>query len=296
MLFGKISHGKKFWVIRCEPQVRARLKRLFPRAPQEAADQIRISNTPENCRDLQWFLQRYPMEVKDPEMLNAAADLHRQQEYRVAELLARRAPPLDIKLAEPPRDYQAIVPQFLDVKNGLLLGDDVGLGKTVTAICCLTLPDALPAAVVCPPHLQKHWKQFIGRFAPHIEVRIAKGGPEELTNHQGQPDLLSLPSVIIVSYFRLRRWAETLATFVRTAIFDECQQLRSPETQVYGACIHLAQKANRRLGLSATPIYNYGHEFFHVIDALQPGALGTREEFVREWCKNGAGGEKARLA
>lgn len=35
---------------------------------------------------------------------------------------------------------------------------------------------------------------------------------------------------------------------------------------------------------SATPIYNYGGEFFSVMDALKPGSLGRRDEFLREWC------------
>jgi SNF2 family DNA or RNA helicase len=49
-----------------------------------------------------------------------------------------------------------------------------------------------------------------------------------------------------------------------------------------------------RLGLSATPIYNYGGEIHNVFETLKPGALGTAEEFHREWCSFG-GGEKARI-
>ena len=299
MFYGRVKHARGFWVVYCEPQVRARLKRVFPRAPQEAADFIRISDTPENCRDLEWFLTRYPMEVSATERLNASANMHRDQESQIAELLARRTPPTAVDLAEPARDYQALVPQFLSVKAGLLLADDVGLGKTVSAICCMLLQGALPAAVVCPPHLQKHWVKFIKRFAPALKVHAIKNGnPESLLGRENiQRELLPerLPDVIVVSYFRLRKWAETLAVFTRTVIFEECQQLRNPSSQVYLACEHIGKKASLRLGLSATPIYNYGSEFFWVLDALLPGALGTRDEFVREWCKAGRGGEKARL-
>jgi len=38
------------------------------------------------------------------------------------------------------------------------------------------------------------------------------------------------------------------------------------------------------MGLRSTPIYNYGAEFFHVVDVLIPGCLGTYDEFLREWC------------
>src|SRR3546814_19661449 len=56
----------------------------------------------------------------------------------------------------------------------------------------------------------------------------------------------------------------------------------------------MSKRAPLRLGRSATPIFNYGSEFFWVVDCLLPGALGTREEFVREWCKS-QGGDKARI-
>ena len=38
-----------------------------------------------------------------------------------------------------------------------------------------------------------------------------------------------------------------------------------------------------RLGLSATPIYNYGGEIFNVFEVIAPGALGTSGEFHEEW-------------
>lgn len=298
MHYGQVLHRKGWWYVRCEPHVRARLKRMFPRAPQEAADVITISDSPENSRDLQWFLERYPMQVDKPERLKAAAGAHRLQEIKLSELLERRAPPMKIDLAEPPRDYQAVVPQYLDVKRGLLLADDVGLGKTVSGISCLQLPGALPAAIVVPPHLAKHWATFIRRFAPSLKVHVVNrgGGPEAFAAQRGPgPDLLPLPDVVVISYFRLRQWAEYLGQFVRTVIFEECQQLRNADSQIYIAAEYLARKVQRRLGLSATPIYNYGSEFFYVVDVLSPGAVGSRDEFVREWCK-AQGGDKARLS
>ncbi|MBL8506610.1 MAG: DEAD/DEAH box helicase, partial [Methylobacillus glycogenes] len=96
-------------------------------------------------------------------------------------------------------------------------------------------------------------------------------------------------------YHKLRGWAETLAGVVKYVVFDECQALRSPDTAIHGAAAYVARYSTRRMGLSATPIYNYGHEFFHVINVLAPGALGEYQEFLRGWCTQQYG-EKARLA
>lgn len=48
-----------------------------------------------------------------------------------------------------------------------------------------------------------------------------------------------------------------------------------------------ARNATLRIGLSATPIFGYGGEMFNICDIIEPGILGTREEFVREWCTFG---------
>jgi SNF2 family DNA or RNA helicase len=296
--YGEVFHAGRTWRVQCEPHIRARLKRVFARAPQVAGDFVTISDTPENSRDLEWFLTRYPMTVHESDRLRTQAHEHREMELRLADLLARRAPPLNIKLAEPAREYQVAAAQHLDVKQGLLLADDVGVGKTVSGICSMVWPENLPVVVVCPAHLERQWEAEIKRFAPQLRVhRIRKGQPYPLIKEGRGQRLLwpeRLPDVLIVSYHKLRGWADTLAALVRYVVFDECQQLRHTGSQIYGACSHLARKARRRIGLSATPIHNYGSEFFAVIDVLLPGALGTWEEFVREWCSP-APGQKSRL-
>lgn len=291
--------GGSLWYIACEPFVSARLKRVFPRAPQHAAKYIVISATPENTRELQWFLDRFPMEVDQPETMAKLADQHRESERLLAEFRAGHIPPANVALALPPRQYQLEAAQLLDVVDGYVLADDLGLGKTVSAICSMVRTGNLPAIVVCPAHLPRQWAAMIRRFAPDLSTHIlTKGTLYNLPGAQKtrQDSLLptSIPDVIITSYHKLRGWAEFLAGLVSLVVFDECQQLRSPGTEIYRAATLVARRARKRLGLSATPIYNYGSEFFHVLDVLRPGSLGTRDEFVREWCTP-IPGEKARL-
>lgn len=294
--FGKVRWRNGRWLITCEPHVRARLKRVFARAPQQAADHIALSDTPENARDLEWFLQRYPMTVEDPERLARQANDHRQTEARILDLMMSRTEIPKVTLAKPPRDYQELAAHALEIKGGLLLADDVGVGKTVSGICPMTIPENLPALVVVPAHLPRHWSEKLAEFAPELRVHtIAKAQPYELVSTKRQKDLWPdrLPDVLICSYHKLRGWAETLAGVARLVVFEECQQLRNPGSEIYTACVHVARKARRVLGLSATPIYNYGSEFFWVVDAILPGALGTWEEFLREWCRSSVG--KARI-
>lgn len=297
---GNVKLQCGIWTVECEPHVRSRLKRVFPRAPQQAADVLRISATPENTRELEWFLVRYPMTVERPEEMSRLSGLHRDMELRIADLLAARHPPPRAALAEPAREYQEFASAMLEAREGLLLADDVGLGKTISALCAIVDPENLPAVVVVPAHMQLQWARQVARFAPHLSVhtlRSTKLYPLVTGAGEAQRELFPdrLPDVIITSYHKLRSWAETLAPIVRLVVFDECQQLRHPSSLIYAAADLVAARARRRLGLSATPIYNYGAEFFHVVDAIVPGGLGEYDEFVREWCK-GSFGDKARIA
>lgn len=299
--YGSVELVGSTWVIRCEPHVKARLKRVFPRAPQVSADSIKLSATDENSRELEWFLQRYPMAVAQPDQLHRLATQHRAVEMRLADLMAHRVPPdaESLVLAKPAREYQLFARALLNIKGGQLLADDVGLGKTITGILSMLNPENLPAIVVCPTHLPGHWSSKIAEFAPHLKVhRIRVGTPYDLikSKRSRDADLFPdrLPDVIVINYHKLRRWAQTLSSIVRLLIFDEVQQLRSPGTEIYRAAVHIARAARQRQGLSATPIHGYGSEFYHVIDALLPDALGTYEEFIREWCAP-APGQKSRL-
>lgn len=294
--YGKVRLEGGDWIISAEPHVRARLKRVFSRAPQQAGATVKLSASIENTRELEWFLQRYPMEVEGRDFMTDLAARHRATEAEVVDLLAGHVPPLQVSMALPPRDYQAIVPQFVRVKGGLLLGDDLGIGKTVSSICTMLLDGALPALVVAPTHLLRQWRDEIAKFAPALRVHLVKKGsvydlaPKKRgkARGDGQQDLIGmdphLPDVLVISYHMLRGWADHLAGKVKLVVFDECQQLRRDGTLIYHACKTVAQGANYRLGNSATPIYGYGGEFFNVVDTLLPDALGTKEEFLREWC------------
>src|SRR3546814_2121730 len=99
----------------------------------------------------------------------------------------------------------------------------------------MTRPKALPAVVVCPAHLPRHWERAINRFAPELRVhRIRTGQVYPLIREprDRQVDLFPdrLPDVIIVSYHKLRTWAPTLCEIAGLVVFEECQQLRLPDS------------------------------------------------------------------
>lgn len=287
-LFGEISLQDKYWHIQCEPHVRTKLKRLFPEIDQRAGNIVKLFDNEENCRDLRWFIERYPMAVNESNYLQNRAECHVEQENQIQALLSLSQPPADFELAFPPRDYQKIAASLALIKKGLLVADHVGLGKTVTGICLMAQQQNLPVLVITLTHLTIQWEREVNKFAPQLKTHILKTGqPYDLikkTRKKGEPD--RLPDVIICNYHKLHGWADVLAGLVRYVVADEAQELRRSESNKYYAAQHISEKAHLIVALSATPIYNYGIEFFNVLNIVKPGALGTKAEFLREWCSD----------
>lgn len=300
--YGSVSHepDHRAWIIETDPNVAIRLKRVFAKIDTGSFGRHRLSDNVENCRDLEWFLVRFPMVLSEDNRahLTRQAAEHKDQQSIAQQLLDGRIPAPNLPLALPLRKYQLEAVAVLLKMRRLLLGDDMGLGKTVTAIGLFTEPKALPALVVTLPAVQIQWQQEIARFAPHLRTTILKKGTPYAFNRKdagkraGQRALPGgMPDVIISNYHKLAGWADTLGGPIRSVVFDECQEVRIPDSAKYKAAKHISEGADYCLGLSGTPIYNNGVEFHSVMDVIHPGALGTRGEFVNEWAHGTAGRE-----
>lgn len=290
--------AKSAWTITCSLHISIKIRRIFTRI-NEGSGYYFLSDTIENCFDLLWFIDRYPLDltVGDREYLIARAGLFSEQSTLIDKLVKGIVKPKAFELAVPPREYECISAQMTLALGGLLNADETGLGKTVEAILCFTDPRTIPVVVVTLTDLPIQWEERIQEFTPQLTTHIIRGGtPYDLTqlrNRGGAQALLcgEMPHVLIMNYQKLPGWASTLAKFAKMVVWDEVQELRSgPGTQRFAAACELADAVDFRLGLSATPIYNYGAEFYNVLRCIKPGALGTREEFQSEWC--GGNGSK----
>ncbi len=295
--YGTARLEEGYWYVECEPHVMLRLKRMFNRISKSSFGTAKIKATDEVSRDLAWFVERFPLVIEQPEELEKRSARHKASCDAYSALVAGDAQPRHFDLAIPPRDYQRLAGELMLQARGLLLADDVGLGKSAAAICMLTDPAARPALVVTLTHLPKQWQNEIGKFCPRLRTHIIKkgtpydvrAGQKRRSKRSEQTDLIEpeFPDVLIINYHKLAGWAEALAGVVKSVVFDEGQELRIDGSQKTQAARHIAAAAHYRVSLTATPIYNYGGEFYNVLSVLRPDELGERDEFLREWCVGG---------
>lgn len=283
---------RALWTVEGEPHVLIRVKRLFGRVEDTRGGGVVIADTDEVARDLEWLLERYDFELDGEAVARVAAgaERHRGREETMRRLLGGHRLDVDGGLVPDParerREYQYAAADMVIALGRLLLVDALGLGKTESALLVLRAPDSLPAVVVTLTHLPKQWEREIGKVYPGLRAHtVTRGKPYDLRGVCGGRN----PQVVVVNYAKLAGWAGYLAEEARTVVFDEIQELRrGPGTESkpiakYLAAGTLADAARYKVGLSATPIHNYGGEIHNIFEVLAPGTLGTRPEFVREW-------------
>jgi hypothetical protein len=279
--------GRDVWLLALRPHVRMRAKRWFPRSEQDTRGWLMLSDTLDVARDLEAFNGRFPLEMEPAvaKKLAERAGEHRGREQITVDILNGHTLPFPgQKPARPPRLYQQIAADLAAARGTLLLGDDVGLGKSFASLLTLRRPEALPAVVVVQTHLPQQWLGELNKSLPwllgHIVTSTKVYDPATRKDCAGRT-----PDVVIISYSKLAGWGDHLAGWARTVIFDEVQELRRgrDKTDKGRAAAMLAHAATIRMGLSATPVYNYADEIHSIYDVMEEGVLGSREEFLREW-------------
>ena len=279
------ERGRPVWHIVAKPHVMILLKRVFPRIQATVTGVVKVTHSPSVAAELTWFMSRYDlrMDPADREFLHSQARLHHEAEESTFRILAgeKNVPGGGFRQmsGEVMRDYQRIAADLISQNRRVLVTDEIGLGKTLTGLATLRNPDALPAVCVVQTHLTGQWQRYVQRVWPELTTHIAKTANPKTDKRKAEPD------VLILNYSKLAGWRHHIAAQARTVIFDEVQDLRGGTGTDKGqAAAHIAGEATYVVGLTQTPIYNYGDEMHSVMQIIRPDSLGTREEFIREWC------------
>lgn len=286
--YGRLQLQGNRWVLSdIPPHVAIRLKSMFPRVPKHQTGVFDLPANDAMSADLQWFLQRYPMDMSaaDMERLHQGTEQFEADRIRTEEILMPDWQPPSKHGFRPGLDAYHFQKQAAELwlrKKGLLLGDDVGLGKTISALYGLAGSRYLPAAIVVQAHLPTQWvNEYIVPFT-YMTAHIIDGT---------KPYNLPPANLYVFKYSNIHGWSDIAGTgLFKAVVYDEIQELRNGTATAKGAAAKVfSDNAELRLGASATPVFNYGSEIWSIYQFIDPEILGPWEEFVREWCRMGPG-------
>lgn len=176
-------------------------------------------------------------------------------------------------LGEELYDYQLDGARYLMEHPVALLGDEMGLGKSIQAIAALRMllrqGEVSRALVLCPKTLLFDWYYKFRRWAPDLRT-VPVEGPKRRREWywRGQTH------VNLAGY---ETWREDLKeglvdpSLFDMVILDEIQRIKNPDTAVHKAVARV--EAPWRWGLSGTPLENRVEELLAIFAYLKPGLL-----------------------
>ena len=157
---------------------------------------------------------------------------------------------------------------------GGILADEMGLGKTVQTLAFLRAQKGNgPALIVCPTSLVTNWQSEAQKFTPELKTLALEGA-----NRAALFGSIDAADIVITSYALLRRDIDDLRKFqFSTAVLDEAQHIKNPETQ--NAQSAFALRAKHRFVLTGTPMENSVRDLWSIMNFSLPGYLGPHKDF-----------------
>jgi ERCC4-related helicase len=182
------------------------------------------------------------------------------------------------------------------LQQGVLLADEVGLGKTIEAalvLCQYWAERRRRLLVVCPASLRKQWAQeLLDKFALRSTVLDAVS-LRKLRSGAALSTLESLggKQIVIVSYqFATKLEAEMRAIPWDLVVIDEAHKLRNAHraSNRTGQALRRAFDGRKKLLLTATPLQNSLMELYGLSTLLDDHLFGDEAAFRKQFMSSGA--------
>ncbi|WP_327582547.1 SNF2-related protein [Nonomuraea sp. NBC_00507] len=164
------------------------------------------------------------------------------------------------------RGYQAFGARFALAQGRAILGDEMGLGKSIEAIAALAHLKALGMThflVVCPTSVLINWvreiesRSTLRAYPLHGQARLA-----------AQQDWARRGGVAVATLDGLHRLEAEVE--VGMLVVDEAHYVKNPETKRSRAVAAWCARTERVLFLTGTPMENRVEEFRALISYLRP--------------------------
>ena len=215
---------------------------------------------------------------------------------RLAEQPPPSLPPLPEHLDNLLRRYQKEGAEFLLDRAacgaGAILADDMGLGKTLQVLAVLeaSRDDArrrgqpFRTLVVCPASVVAVWLSQAKRFCPSLTIAAISG-----TAAQRKRQLATLRAEVFVMHYQIVRQDVELLKDKEFdfLILDEAQAIKNPSAQVTAAVNALSAK--HAIALTGTPLENSAQDLWSIMNRLNPGFLGSLEDFQYRYIQQNGG-------
>lgn len=175
--------------------------------------------------------------------------------------------------------------QFLAQHRAALLGDEMGLGKSIQAITALRIlvraGQVRRTLLLCPKSVVSDWRHKLWDWAPELTVLVVRASPEQRAVFWGSP-----AHIYLTTYDTLRNDIETVSAHgFDVCLLDEIQYIKNPEAGVTKAARRVSGRI--RWGLTGTPLENKLEDVISIFDYLKPGLFRASDADYASRVKDG---------
>lgn len=176
------------------------------------------------------------------------------------------------------------------LQDGVILADEVGLGKTIEAglvmLQCWSEGNRR-ILVICPASLRKQWNQELqDKFYLPSTIFEAKNWNAAL--REGNLNPFEQPEVVICSYHFAAARADQLSLLPwDLVVIDEAHRVRNvykPDNKM-GRALRGALRGRRKLLLTATPLQNSLMELYGLVSFVDEYAFGDAKSFRLQYSR-----------
>lgn len=179
------------------------------------------------------------------------------------------------------------------LSKGVILADEVGLGKTIEAgliLCQLWSEKKRRLLIICPASIRKQWAlELQEKF--HLPTRVLDTPAYRKLQKQGNPRPFDAKEILICSYaFANRNQDEIRSIPFDLAVIDEAHKLRNchrPSNKT-GRAIRWALEERKKILLTATPLQNSLLEIYGLATLIDDDIFGERSAFSTQYMRAGS--------
>jgi SWI/SNF-related matrix-associated actin-dependent regulator 1 of chromatin subfamily A len=197
-----------------------------------------------------------------------------------------RPTPLGVALLAHQQEGVDFAISRLRISRGIIIGDVMGLGKTIEAIVTANVIGPRRILVVCPATVLLTWRREIWKWQTlDLPVFLIQAGHDTAVNQM----LLkgTVDGWCIINYDILTKFPEVKTGNWDLLIIDESHKLKNPEAirtqQLLGSDSIPPVEAEKVLLLTGTPIVNYVHDVWTQLHFLDSAKWPSLSGFVAEY-------------
>ena len=186
------------------------------------------------------------------------------------------------------------------LSKGVLLADEVGLGKTIEAglvLCQFWAEKRRRLLVICPASLRKQWAlELEEKFNLPTVILDAKEYREQQAHGIQSPFETENRIVVTSMHFASAHAAEIKPVQWDLVVIDEAHKLRNAYRQSnrMGQNLRWALEDRRKLLLTATPLQNSLLELYGLSTLIDEHLFGDLTSFRAQFCNSGGNMEDLR--